>query len=227
MTSGGLAVPGRLVVEAGVALAAALQLVEEVDDHLGERHQVVQLDPLRRQVLELVELAAALLAQLHQRPRVVGRRDDRHLEERLLDEVDALRVGQLGRVVDLDDLAVGAVHAVLDARRGGDQGEPELALEALLDDLHVQQPEEAAAESEPEGAGRLRGVADRGVVELELLQRVAQVLEVVAVDREQSRRTPSASGRGSPAAPRWRRRTAVVTVSPERASATSLIPAIR
>ncbi len=68
-----LAVAGRLVVEAGVALATALELVEEVDDDLGERHHVVQLDALGRQVLELVELAAALLAQLHQRPRVVRR----------------------------------------------------------------------------------------------------------------------------------------------------------
>ncbi len=46
--------------------------------------------------------------------------------------------------------------------------EAELALEALLDDLHVQQPEEATAEAEPEGAGRLRRVRDRRIVKLQL-----------------------------------------------------------
>ncbi len=35
-----------------------------------------------------------------------------------------------------------------DAGRGGDEVEVELALQALLDDLHVQQAEEAAAEAE-------------------------------------------------------------------------------
>ena len=57
-------------------------------------------------------------------------------------------------------LAVGLVHAVLDAGGGGDEGEVELALEALLDDLHVQQAEEAAAEPESERTRRLRRVAD-------------------------------------------------------------------
>ena len=68
-------------------------------------------------------------------------------------------LGQVGRVVDDVERAVGAVDAVLDARRGGDQGEAELALEALLDDLHVQQAEEAAAEPEAERARRLGRVA--------------------------------------------------------------------
>ena len=81
------------------------------------------------------------------------------------------------------DLAVRLVHAVLDARRGGDQREVELALEALLHDLHVEQAEEAAAEAEPERARRLGLVRDRRVVELQLLQALAQVLELVAVDR--------------------------------------------
>src|ERR1700677_3066916 len=37
-----------LVVEAGVALGPALQLVEEVDDHLGQRKGVDELDPFGR-----------------------------------------------------------------------------------------------------------------------------------------------------------------------------------
>ena len=70
----------------------------------------------------------------------------------------------LGRVVDLDDLAVGLVARWYCHRRGGgDEGEVELALEALADDLHVEQAEEAAAEPEAERARRLGlvGVAER------------------------------------------------------------------
>ena len=77
-------------------------------------------------------------------------------------------------------------HAVLDRRRGGDERQPELALQALPDDVHVEQAEEAAPEPEAERARRLGHVRDRRVVELQLLQALAEVLEVVAVDRVQA-----------------------------------------
>ena len=56
--------------------------------------------------------------------------------------------------------AVGQVGPVLDARGGGDERQVELPLQALADDLHVEQPEEAAAEAEAEGPRRLRLVGD-------------------------------------------------------------------
>ena len=59
-------------------------------------------------------------------------------------------IRELRRIVDLDHLAVGQRHAIADAGRGGDQVDLEFALQALLDDLHVKQPEEAAAEAEAE-----------------------------------------------------------------------------
>ena len=157
-------VAGRLVVEGGVALRAALELVEEVADHLGQRDLVDQLHALGRQVLELAHLAPPVLAQLHERARVVLRREDRAREHRLLDELDARpSSGSADGLCDLDHLAVGLVHEVRHRRRRGDEVEVELALEALPDDLHVEQAEEAAAEPEAERAGRLRlvGVAGR------------------------------------------------------------------
>ncbi len=54
-----------------------------------------------------------------------------------------------------DDLAVGLDDLVLDTGRGGQQVEVVLALQPLLDDLHVQQAEEAAAEAEAERVRRL------------------------------------------------------------------------
>ena len=83
-------------------------------------------------------------------------------------------------------LAVARARPGSDRGRGGDEVEVVLALEALLDDLHVEQAEEAAAEAEAE---RLRGlglVGERRVVELQLLERVAQLLVVVGVGREEA-----------------------------------------
>ena len=93
----------------------------------------------------------------------------------------------LGRVVHLDRLARRRLHLVGDVRRGHEQVEVELALEALADDLHVEEAEEAAAEAEAE---RLRGlglVEQRGVVQLQPLERVAELRVVVGVRREEAR----------------------------------------
>ena len=72
---------------------------------------------------------------------------------------------------------------VSDRRRGRDQREVELALEPLAHDLHMQEPEEPAPEAEAERAGRLRFEHEGGVVQLQLVECVAQHREVVAVDR--------------------------------------------
>ena len=92
-------------------------------------------------------------------------------------------VGQLRRAVDFLHDAVGRRHAVQHARRGRHQVHVELALEPLLDDLHVQQPEEAAAEAEAQRDRRFRLVEERRVVQPQLLERVAQLRVLVAFDR--------------------------------------------
>ena len=58
------------------------------------------------------------------------------------------------------------------------------ALEPLLHDVHVQQAEEAAAETEAERAGHFRLVVQRRVVEPQLRKRVAKLVVVVRIDRE-------------------------------------------
>ena len=170
---GGL-LAGGLVVERGVALGARLQLVEEVEDDLGERQRVAHLDPVLGEVVHAEQGAALGLAELHDRADVVARREDRGPHHGLADLGD-LAVGELARVGH-DDLGAVLHHHLVDhVGRGRDQVEVELALEPLADDLHVQQAEEAAAEAEAERPGGLRLVGQRGVVELELVERVAQV----------------------------------------------------
>ena len=87
----------------------------------------------------------------------------------------------------LAPVAVALEHAVGDVRRGHDQVEVELALEPLADDLHVEQPEEAAAKAEAERLRRLGLVEERGIVELQPLERVTQLGVLVGVAREQAR----------------------------------------
>ena len=64
-------------------------------------------------------------------------------------------VGQLAGVVH-DDLLALHRALVLDGGRGDDEVQVVLALQALLHDLHVQQPQEAAAEAEAHGRRHLQ-----------------------------------------------------------------------
>src|SRR4051794_3391219 len=73
-----------------------------------------------------------------------------------------------------------------DRGRGGDEVEVVLAGQALLDDLEVEEAEEAAAEAEAERRAGLHLEAERGVVEPELVEAVAELLELGGVDREQA-----------------------------------------
>jgi hypothetical protein len=100
-------------------------------------------------------LAAALLAELHDLADELLRGEDRGADVRLADLGDRCRVGHVVGAVDLDHGAVGQRHLVLDARHRRQQLEVVLALEPLAHDVHVQQPEEAAAEAEAERVGGL------------------------------------------------------------------------
>ena len=173
-----------LVVHRGIARGARLELVVVVDDQLRERQLEAHEDARRVEVLEVDEGAAPARRQLHERADVGRGRHHRQPDPWLADLLDVVDRWQLRRVVDADRAAsVGPKHLVFDRGRRRDEVERELALEALLDDLHVQQPEEAAPEPEPERDRALRLEGERGVVEVELLDRVAQQRVVLAGDR--------------------------------------------
>jgi len=64
--------------------------------------------------------------------------------------LDVVGVRHVHRIVDLVFFAVRRLYFVDDRRRGRDQVEIEFARQPLLDDLEVQEAEEAAAEAEAE-----------------------------------------------------------------------------
>ena len=83
--------------------------------------------------------------------------------------------------------AVAQQHLVDHGRRRRDQVHVVLALEPLLHDVHVQQAEEAAAEAEAERLRHFGLVVQRRVVQLQLVERVAQRLVLVRLDRIEAR----------------------------------------
>ena len=88
--------------------------------------------------------------------------------------------------MDFQVLAAAQLELVDDRRRGRDQIEIEFALEPLLDDFQMQQPEKAAAETEAERRRGLHLVGKTRVVEAELAHGGAQRFEISGIDREQA-----------------------------------------
>jgi hypothetical protein len=75
---------------------------------------------------------------------------------------------------------------VLHVGRRGDQVQVVFAFEALTGDFQVEQAEEAHAEAEAQCCGGFRLVDQRGVVEHQLVQRIAEHRVVGAVQRVQA-----------------------------------------
>src|SRR5665647_842844 len=145
---GGLLAVG-LVVERGVSAGLGLQLVEEVEDDLGQRERVAHLDALLGEVVHAAQRAAAGLAQLHHGSDELAGAEDRRTHDRLADVAD-LAVRELAGVGHGDDLAVVELDLVDHVGQRRDQVEVELTLEPLAHDLQVQHAEEPDPETETE-----------------------------------------------------------------------------
>ena len=127
----------ELVVERGIALGSALELVKEIQDELGKRHIEAHLDRLAREMDHVGSNAAVLDSELHDGTRILGRADNLGLEVGLLNALDARSLGQILRAADINHLAVSLVDVIVDRWTRGNEVKIELALQAFLDDFHV------------------------------------------------------------------------------------------
>ena len=113
------------------------------------------------------------------------RHEDTGQHDGLAHLFDRRDCGQRRRAVDPHCLAVGEQHFVNHRWGRGDQRQVILALQAFLNDLHVQHAKETAAEAKTQSVGAFRLVVERCVVQRELFQRVAEILEIIRRHRKQ------------------------------------------
>ncbi len=175
----------EVVIQRGVTARGRLQTVKEVEHHFRHRNLIGQRDLVA--VVDHVGLHAALLdAERDDIAQILLRQQHMTLGDRLAQLFDIVQRRQLRGAVDIDDFAASSLHFVHYGRRGGDQIEIVFALQALLNDLHMQQTQEAAAEAEAERGRAFRLIEQRGVVQAQLAERVAEGFVVVRADREQT-----------------------------------------
>ena len=180
----GFDVAFELIIETGISFGAGFQRVKEVIDDFVKRQFVMNIHPRRVEIFHVLEHATALLAQLHDAAHVVVGRVDVRLGNRLFGHGDGGGVGIVGGVIHHHHRAVLQRHAIDNAGRGGDKVEVILPLQAFLDNFHVQKPQKPAPEPKAQRDGGFRFKGEGRVVELQTLQRLAQVLVMGAVRRE-------------------------------------------
>ena len=165
-----------VVVERGIALRYRLQLVVEVNDNLAKRQHEVQLHTIAADILLVYQFAALVETECHNRSDKVGGRDDTGTYIGLLNMVYHRLVGQSRGVVHLLHLALLGVADVRHVGNRCDDVHIELSVQALLYNLHVEQSQETATETESQRYRRLGRERQRRVVQLQLLKRCTQVL---------------------------------------------------
>ena len=181
--------PGAVLVEAivhrGIAARARLELIVEIDQDLGQRDVKVEHHAALRpgipscRTRRAAPVASSIIGPIYS----VGVKMLMRIHGSRISSISS-GVGQVGGVVD-DRRSRRRVRSTWYSTLGAvaKQVQLVLALQALLDDLHVQQAQEAAAEAKAQRRRGLGLVDQRGVVELQLFQRVAQRLIVLAVHR--------------------------------------------
>ena len=172
-----------MIVERCVPARGGFQAVVKIEHDFVQRQLVHQQDARAPEVFELLLYSALFLEQLQNLADVFLARDHAGVDDRLLYRRDLLRRRPFAGILDLDDRAIGPSHSVTHTRRGGDEVDVKLALEAFLDDFQVQQPQESAAESEAQRHRVLRLEVERAVVQTQLFERVAQQTMFMRLDR--------------------------------------------
>ena len=102
-------------------------------------------------------------------------------------------IGHVGGIVQLLHRAVGQMDAIDDGGRRRDEIEIEFALQPLAHDLQMQKAQKAAAEAEAERGRTFGFVIEAGIVQMQLGERVAQIVELGRHRPGRARRTPPAA----------------------------------
>ncbi len=134
----------------------------------------------------VIIFTALFLAQLHHRAHVVLGHDNRSIYVRLLHVVNDGGVRKERGVIHHLHLAVSAEHLVNYVRRSGNQAQVIFTLQALLDNIHMQKAQKAAAEAKAQGGRGFRLKHQRGIIELQLFQGITQIIVIRIFNRIQA-----------------------------------------
>ena len=131
-------IASQLVIKACIALGAGFKPVEEIVNDFIQRQHVFQLNAPIIDVGHILEHAALVLAKVHHRAHIIGRRVNFRFYDRLFHILDIGNVGQVGRVVHKQLFPVRFVHLITNGRSRRNDIQIKLSFNAFLDNFHMQ-----------------------------------------------------------------------------------------
>ena len=184
-------VPVHVVIERSIAARDDLQPVVEIQHDLVQRKFVGQHHARLGDVLEVHLAPALVFHQLQDPADILFVGQDLRQDHRLFDRSRSRRDRASAKDCPPRASSPSVMRDVVaHARRGRDQVQVVLALQPLLDDLQMQQPEKAAAESKTQRNRRLGLEREARIVQPQLFERVAQHARVHASPPCTGRQTP-------------------------------------
>ena len=119
----------------------------------------MNIHPVRGDIAHILKDPPPILAHIHNGAHKLAGNINIAVRKRLLAVVNQGRIRVIGGIVDLHHGAVGHVDLVDHRGHGGNQIQVVLSLQALLNDLQMQEAQKATAKAKAQGAGRLRLIA--------------------------------------------------------------------
>ena len=137
-------------------------------------------------ISHVIVFTTFFLAQLHNSTDVILRHNNGRINEWLFNMVDNSRIREEGRVIYHLNIAVSAEYLINNVRCSGNQAQIIFALQTLLDNVHVQQSQKAAAEAKAQRGRCFRLKYQRSIVQLQLFQSITQVIVIGILYRIQT-----------------------------------------
>ncbi len=181
----GLLITGDVIVEARVAPGDRFQPVVKIEHYLVQR-QIIDEHGAGTGVGELLLAAPPVLAEFEHHAQMLVRHKDGRFDPWFLHGPDLHGIGHVGGIVKLDFPTVDQGETVDDGRCGGDDVDIELALDALADDVEMQEAKKSATKSETQSGGSFHFEGKACVVEAELAHGLAQILKTRCIDGEEA-----------------------------------------
>ncbi len=179
----GLPVIVDMIIERSITFGYRFQLIIEIYHDLAQRHVKRKLHPVTGYIFLFHQLTAFAKAKRHDRADEIRLRYDCGAYIRLLDMVDECCLRQAGRIMHLGLVALLVIYKIGNVRDSGYDIHVKLSSETFLNNLHMQESQETATETETESRRGFRLESQRSIVELQFLKRGAKILEILRLDR--------------------------------------------
>ena len=139
------------------------------------------------QILHIQKYPTPILAQFHDIAHIIRRCQDFCLDHRFFCQLNQSRVWIIGRVVNHFYIPVCHRNPINNRWCSGNQVQIIFPFQPFLNNFHMQQPQESAAESEAQCNGCFRFKGQRGIVQLQLLQCFPQIAILCTICRIDTR----------------------------------------